>query len=434
MNNVSITVSHNDLKDALNIAQSTLSNTSDITSHFLFICNPSTNTVHICSSELPRTFSMIPLTGATLNFDAEQEEDVRFTVQGKRLISCNSHVKGVLTVSYNDDEKEVTFSDTQGVNYFSSLNPSDFPDWEDKLNEAIDYVGENKILIDSDKLYETILSLKPYVSQDETRRPELCVLAFKDGVGYTCDGFGLGMARDDSFTALGDMMIHHLDFNSLTKYLKAHSGNDVEILKSEHCQSTFFKMPDGAVYGYMNSPYIYPQQITEKYSDSFDYYPNRTWGFNKNNLVSALSFIMAGANEGDTTVIFTDDLNETHLSPRIEVESSASTNMVGRDLIPIKADVPLTENQELKDFDFNSVFNLGERMFIADSVNRAKGTSKDDVPTFKFNFLNLKRILDTVKDTIYFGVQQEQKGFGYMIFKNTTDTGIQVASVVGWVK
>jgi len=432
MNNVSITVSHNDLKDALNIAQSTLSNSSDITSHFLFICNPSTNTVHVCSSELPRTFSMIPLTGANLTFDAEQEDDVRFTVQGKRLVSCNSHVNGVLTITYNYDEKEVTFSDAQGVNYFSSLNPSDFPDWEDKLNEAINDVGENKVLIDSDKLYETILSLKPYVSLDETRRPELCVLAFKDGVGYTCDGFGLGMARDDSFNALGDMMIHYLDFNSLTKYLKAHSGNDVEVLKSS--QATFFKMPDGAVYGYMNSPYTYPQQITEKYSDSFDYFPNRTWGFNKNSLASALSFMMAGANEGDTTFIFTDDLNETHLPPRIEMESSASSNMVGRDLNPIKPEIPLTENQELKDFDFSQVYNLGERMLIADLVNRAKGESKEDVPTFKFNSLSLKRILDTVKDNIYFGVQSEEQGRGYMIFKNTTDTGIQVASVYGWVR
>ena len=51
----------------------------------------------------------------------------------------------------------------------------------------------------------------------------------------------------------------------------------------------------------------------------------------------------------------------------------------------------------------------------------------------KFNSASFKRILDTFEDTIYFGVDREGSNRGYLVFKLDCPSGVQVASVVGWV-
>lgn len=426
-----ITISQSDLKEALSIAQSTLSSSLDITSHFLFVCDPKSSNAYVCSTDAPRTFSMIPLTGSTLSHGEDVEEEVRFTVEGKRIMNVISHVEGVLTLSYDEDQKELEFKDSNGVNYFSSLNPSDFPPFEDKYKKAVEKI-QTKILISANKLYETLHALKPYVSTDDTRRPELCVVAFVNGVAHSCDGFGLGMVKDDSFKDLNGLKIHQKDISSMMKYLKAHQGNDVEYINAT--QSTFFKMSDGAVYGFMDTPHQYPDQITTTYKNAFDFLPNRSWAFNKSKFISALSFLSAGADSENNTITFTDDLSEPHLCPRIEMSASSSSRMIGRDVSSVDQEIPLREDEEIKDFDFSTIPHIGQSMLIADRVNRAKGDAKEDVPSWKFNGEYMKRVLDSLDDTVYFGVEKESDGRGYIVFKNSSPSDLKVTSVVGWNK
>jgi len=416
MSTVTIEIAVNDLKDALTISQATLSSATDITSHFMFVTDKSH--AYVISTDLPRTFSKIPLTGGQVTYGDDDTDSARFTVSGKRIMQAVAVSQGVITISY--DHPDVSFKSDKGKLTFASLDPDSFPQWEDKLAEA---EGNDPANVPSDVLAEVLNALKPYVSDDEAKRPELCLVAFIDGVAYACDGYGLGLARHDSFKSLPEgIKIHLKDIGSMTKYLKAHTGNDVKIVAGGGAH--FLIMPDSAVYGFTDLPYNYPN-VTQKYSDAFDYVPNRAWCFEKSSLNTGLAYLNAGAIEGDTKVTFTDDPDQALQAPRIEMESASGGNPQGYDLDEIASSFNTGD-----DVDLESIVDLGERMQIA----VAQKPSDDEAPitTFKFNTVMMKRIIDTLSEKVYFGANRETADRGYLIFKNTTGSGAEVASVVGW--
>jgi len=173
MSKVTIEIAVNDLKDALTIGQTTLSSATDITSHFMFMTEK--NKAYVVSTDLPRTFSKIPLTGSKVSYKDEETDSARFTVSGKRIIQATSVSQGVITISY--DHPNVSFASDKGTLTFASLDPDTFPDWESKLTQATTNV-EDPCAVPSDVLAEVLTSLKPYVSEDESKRPELCLVAF----------------------------------------------------------------------------------------------------------------------------------------------------------------------------------------------------------------------------------------------------------------
>lgn len=421
---VTIEVSSNDLKETLNIAQATLSNESDITSHFLFSCEK--QNVYVLSTDLPRTFSKIPLKGVKVTYpDDVEEESAVFTVNGKRLLKASSVSQGVITISHEDGD--VKFSSEHGVLTFGSLDPSAYPPWESRLSKVD---RESSWEVPADVLADILTGLKPYVSEDEARRPELCLIAFIDGIAYSCDGFGLGMARHDEIKGINGVKVHFKDIGSLSKYLRAHSGNQVKVMSSS--QATFMEMDDGAVYGFMDLPHKYPD-ITKRYADAFDYNPARVWALDKGRCLSALSFLSAGADSTDTDCVFLDDLNQPLNPPRLEMNSESGKGVLGYDLQETTITPILPDGVSLKDGDSSLMSSLGEKMVVDDMIIREKGEEKEDISTFKFNSASFKRILDTFEDTIYFGVDREGGNRGYLVFKLDCPSGVQVASVVGWV-
>lgn len=425
---VKIEVSSNDLKETLNIAQATLSSDSDITSHFLFSCVG--QKVFVLSSELPRTFSKIPLNGAKVTYDEDSEELAEelasFTVNGKRLLKASTVAQGVISIEHENGE--VKFSSDHGVLTFGSLDPHAFPGWETRLSK----VEENSSWkVSADVLADILVGLKPYVSEDEVKRSELCLIAFIEGIAYGCDAFGLGMARHEEIKDVDGVKIHVRDIGSMYKYLRAHSGNDVTVLSSP--QATFMSMEDGAVYGFMDLPSRYPD-ITKKYSDAFDYKPARVWALDKGRFLSAISFLSAGASGTDTTCTFLDSLSEPLAPPRLEMQSESGRGVLGYDLQETSVTPILEDGVSLKEGDSSLMSTLGERMIVEDMILREKGEEKQDIPTFKFNSASFKRILDTVEETIYFGVEREGANRGYLVFKVDQPSGVQIASVVGWVE
>ena len=420
MSKVTIEIAVNDLKDALTIGQTTLSSATDITSHFMFMTEK--NKAYVVSTDLPRTFSKIPLTGSKVSYKDEETDSARFTVSGKRILQAASVSQGVITISY--DHPNVSFASDKGTLTFASLDPDTFPDWESKLTQATTNV-EDPCTVPSDVLAEVLTSLKPYVSEDESKRPELCLVAFIGGVAYACDGYGLGLARHPSFSGLPEgIKIHLKDLGSMAKYLKAHSGNDVKIVAGGGAH--FLIMPDTAVYGFTDLPYTYPN-VTQKYSDAFDYIPNRAWCFERSNLNTGLAYLNSAAIEGDIRVTFTDDPDQALQAPRIEMQSSTGTDKLGYNLeemtmSPLEGDSP----------DLDSIVDLGERMVQAVKIKDAGDEAP--VTSFKFNSVMMKRIIDTLSEKVCFGANREAADRGYLIFKSTTGNGVEVASVVGWMR
>ena len=399
-----ITVSTQDLKETLSIVQSTLGTQADITSHFIFTSEDTGVSVMACSPR--RQFSKVPVIGATL------QDTGSFSVEGKRLLTIVSAATGVIEISYDEESKDVFIKTTNGVGTASSLDPESFPPWEEKLSQATKIKN-----VSSQVLYDTLNTSKVYVSQDETRRPELAMLIIENGKSFACDGFMLGIARHDELKELS-VKVHFKDINPLSKFLKAYEGNAIEVLKG--AQATFFKAEDGATFGIMDLPYTYPP-ITQQYADAFEWVPRRVWRLSKDNVLNAFSFLSAFADKNDFRVSFKDPEDEALLPPRLEMKPSS-----GRGDLSFNLELPPFEHEESE---LETITSLPDLMYATRKQEAGEG---EDIPTFDFNYLAIKKAIEIYDDIIVFGCNREGKK-GYMLFKSDQSSGVQTVSIIGWM-
>lgn len=400
-----ITVSASDLKETISVSQSTLGTQADITSHFIF--KSEGNGVSVMACNPPRQFSNIPVMGATV------QDEGSFSVEGKRLSSFLSVAQGVVEIEYDEENKEVSFKTEKGSGVVSSLDPASFPPWADKLSQATLVKS-----ISSSVLYDTLSANKAYVSQDDSRRPELAMLLIENGSAYACDGFMLGIARHDELQGL-DLKLHYKDIAPLQKFLKAYDGNNIEVLTGG--QATFFKAEDGASFGVMDLPYTFPP-ITQQYAGAFDWTPRRVWRLSKENLVNGLTFLSSFADKTDYRVSFKDPEDEALLPPQISMNPAS-----GKSDLSFNLEKPAFEFDE--NTDISTITDLGDKMYANRLREEGEG---DDIPTFDFNYLSIKKAIDILDNIIVVGCNREGKK-GYMLFKSEQSSGVQTVSIIGWM-
>lgn len=396
-----ITISTQDLKESLNISQNTLGTTADITSHFVFMKEGTGVSILSCSP--PRVFSKIPLLGATVT------EEGDFSIDGKRILKAIGAVTGVLDISH--DEGSVSIKNEKGEMTLGSLNPESFPPWVAKLASA----GE-PVEIASNILYDTLLSLKAYISTDDSRRPELAMLVIEGGKAYACDGFGLAIAKHDTFEGVS-LKIHHKDIAPLMKFLKAHEGQMISIKAGG--QATFYCASEGAVFGSMDLPYTFPP-ITAQYADAFDWVPRRVWRISKDSLSMGVNFLSAGASDTDFKMTFKHSEGDL-LPPSIEMRPNS-----GKGTLSYTLEVPVFEDAETE---LDQITNPGDRMYASRLREEVEG---EDIESFNFNYLYIKKAIENSDTVISFGCNQEGNK-GYMIFKDTKPSGVETVSIVGWM-
>ena len=398
-----ITISSTDLKDSLGIASNTLGSNSDITKHFIFKTEGTGVNVMACSP--PRQFSKIPLIGATV------QESGSFSIEGEKILKAVGVVEGALDLSFNEETKEINFKSGFGDGTFSSLDPESFPPWNTKLSEATLVKS-----ISSSVLYDTLNSLKTYVSTDESRRPELSMLVIEGGKAMACDGFMLGISRNDELNGL-DLKIHQKDLAPLQKFLKAYEGNAIEILKGD--QSTFFRAEDGAAFGVMDLPYTFPNQM-EQYADAFEWTPRRVWRLSKENFLKGITFLTAFVDKTNLKITFKDPEDESLLPPQILMNGGGN---------------PVSYNLQVPEFDFddgtdiNTITDLGDKMYATRLRENGEG---EDISSFDFNYMSIKKVLESQDNIMAFGCSREAKR-GYMLFKSEYSSGVQSVAIVSWM-
>ena len=396
-----ITVSTQDLKETLSIAQNTLGSQKDITSHFIFITEDTGVSVMSCSP--PRQFSKIPVIGATV------QDSGSFSIEGKRLLtSLNALSSGVIEISYDDESKVVSLKSPNGEVSVSSLDPEAFPPWNEKLTQATKIKD-----ISSSVLYDTLNTNKRYVSQDESRRPELAMLIIENGKSFACDGYMLGIARHEELQEL-NIKIHFKDISPLAKFLKAYDGNSVQILSGG--QATFFKAEDGASFGIMDLPYTFPP-ITEQYAEAFEWIPRRVWRLSKENFLNGISFVSAWADDSDFRVTFKDPEDEALLPPSLEMKGCNST---------YNLELPEFEHEETP---LEEITNLSDLMYATRKREEGEG---EDIPSFDLNYLSIKKAIEIYDNIMVFGCSREGNK-GYMLFKSDQSSGVQTVSIIGWM-
>ena len=393
-----ISISTPDLKEALTLSQNTLGTNSDITSHFVFVKEGTNASVLSCT--LPRTFSKVPLVGATVTGDGS------FTLEGKRIIQAISAISGVLEIS-PDDEGTVSVSLEKGNLVLPSLDSESFPPWVSKLEDAT-LMKE----VSASILYDAINSLKSYVSVEENRRPELAMLYVSGGKAYACDGFGMSVARHDELVGL-DLKIHSKELASLLKFLKANENLSIEVLSGDQCY--FFKGENGSVFGVTDLPHSFPQTVLS-YASAFDWTPHKVWAVTKGSLSTAIKFLRAGADTSDCKVLFTDEGDL--LPPSLSMRPSNTKGVLSYSLDTVS----LGEDSE------NAV-DPGEVMFRA---RQAESHDGDEIKEFGFNYLFMSRAMESLSDNIFIGCNQENNK-GYMVFKAMQPSGLETVSVVGWM-
>jgi len=275
-------------------------------------------------------------------------------------------------------------------------------------------------------LHDTLLISKPFASTDEARRPELAQVYVKDGMAFSCDGFGLSMAKSEGFKDL-DVKFHLKDVSPAVKFLKAHEGHSVEVSKSD--KAVFLKAEDGAIFGLMDVPFDMPTVITQKYIDAFDWTPRRVWRIKKADFSNALKFLSSGADESNLKVKLIDAEAETLSPPRLEMDAYNGRSVISYNLDPVSLSVELTD-----DFDLNTIEDIEERLYASRLLEDKKGeTEGEDIDSFHFNLSYMKRSLDVTSDIITFGCNREGEKRGYMLFKQATSSGVEIVSILGWM-
>jgi len=424
-----LNIATNDLKSAIATASLTLANAPDITSHFLFEMVGEELFVSACNP--PRIYSSIPLQGYKIEYPETEEETSEseeedshdfpsFTVEGKRLMKAIGAVNGLLKISV--DNGNVTILTDKGTLELSSLDPSVFPPWRDMYSKA----QSTSTTIPATVLHDALAISKPFMSTDEARRPELAQIYITDGIAFACDGFGLSMAKSESFNNL-DMKFHHNDVASITKFVKKYENSSIEILTS--AKASFLKAEDGAIMGMMAVPFDMPKAITSKYIDAFDWTPRRVWRIQKDEFNNALNFLASGADESDFKVTLIDAEAETLSPPRLEMNA-----VNGKGVISYSIDNVGTEAQISDDLDLNTIEDLGERLYASRALQDKQGTTEgEDIDSFSFNINYMKRSLDVTSNTLTFGCNREGEKRGYMLFKQATASGVEIVSILGWM-
>ena len=307
-------ISKNDLKETLSIAQATLGNGPDITSHFLF--EKVGDEVFVSACNPPRIYSSIPLKGCKIdeikpvegeegNVEGEEENGEAtekgdafqsFTLEGKRILKAINAVNGLLSIEV--DSGSVSITSDKGTLELSSLDPTVFPPWRELLSASTLMTN-----VPANVMHDTLSISKPYASTDETRRPELAQILFTDGMAFSCDGFGLSMAKSDNFNDL-EAKFHLKDISPACKYLKSYDGHSIKVLKST--KATFLQSEDGGVFGMMEVPFDMPKAITARYIEAFDWIPRRVWRIKKDEFNNSLDFLSSGADESNLKVTLID--------------------------------------------------------------------------------------------------------------------------------
>jgi|LauGreDrversion4_2_1035121.scaffolds.fasta_scaffold99855_2 DNA polymerase III sliding clamp (beta) subunit (PCNA family) len=399
-----VVVAQKDLKAVLDIAQNTLGSSADISSHFLFDVKEN-NQVNVMSSESKRLYSCVPLS------PCKSTGVGKFTVEGKRLVQAvNAIGDGSTIILDSDDKGNVTLSregKSKGKMNYPGLDPDTFPDWENEVSKAtLSKVVSSKLLTDC------LNAIKPYVSTEDTKRPELCQAIIKEGKMMATDAFSLAVLKSDSLSGI-DFKIQLKDFSNVLKFLKAHENQDVEIYVND--KSHILKSQDGTIIGFMRSQHNFPN-LPSHFLNSFDWTPRRVWAFDKEALLSGIKLISSGADKNDFFVTF-DHPEDSLTNPTLTMDS-----LTERDSLVEEVPLLVVNPADATEFPLKMVIN-----------NQQQEKQGADTGHFKFNYKYLENVLSSTGSEVVFGCNKENNK-GYMLFRNKIcDKDVDMVSIVAWV-
>ncbi len=290
-----MSVTINDLKNALSCVRPCVANSAgDITSHYVFRADSDGSVAVYGYSK--KTFAFAPISNVT-HSNAEP-----FTIEAKRLDQWLSTLTETSTVEFTYSDGTVVATAPRGKNIFQSLDPSSFPWWDDLWVESAE---TGKVRAD---LFRTAINhQRTFVSDDETKHPQIAVLECKHGQLNCTDLTAMSKATVPGIENV-KVRLHGKDLGALNGFLALQGDGVVTIY--EHKRAQFFASLDGkgAVFGESRPRAEFPNVTVDE--NSFI----ESWELDKNEVLSAIKFLASGASWDDNTITLTRSGGEVTLS------------------------------------------------------------------------------------------------------------------------
>lgn len=369
-----LNVSINDLKNALSQVRPCVANSAgDITSHYVF--RPHEEDGMAVYGWSGKIFAFAPINGTT--YDGVEA----FTIEAKRLDQWLSTLGDSVVVDFTYNEGTVVAKAPRGKNIFQSLDPASFP-WWDAIWDSAEETGK----VRADLFRSAINHSRPFICDDETKQPKLCVLECRDGNLRCTDLTAMSQATVPGLENC-KIRLHGKDLGALNSFLALQSDGEVTIYETDRAQ--FFGALDGkgAVFGESRPLSAFPNvNVDNAYVEN--------WELDKTEVISAIKFLASGASWDDNTLTLTRNGSEVVLS-------MASTT---GDIL----------EQELA------------QVGIEDQTD-------DSSYTFNVSRLHLTRLLSLcTEDSVFIKVNQK-KNNGWIFIEENDSNGFEFNTAITWL-
>jgi DNA polymerase III sliding clamp (beta) subunit (PCNA family) len=281
---MSFSILKSELETALKVVANTvISGGNDLNAHYLFRARA--GKVEVLSSS-GRTFSSMEMKTLSSN-----GVDFRFTVEAKRIHCLLDALPKDSSLDLSLSGSEVQVKTDRGVNVFSSLDPAQFPYWDE-----IYLAAKPTARISAKRLNRAFSHARMFIYDQEAKAPQLCVAEFRKGFLYSTDQMAVSIVKVAGMEE-SSLRVYGKDVASVLHFLAQASESDVEIL--EHERAAFFRRGDGAVFGESVFASRFPEVPPDRDLES-----DRTWEVFLEEVQSNITFLTAGARWDDVTLRF----------------------------------------------------------------------------------------------------------------------------------
>lgn len=289
-----IEVAKRDLEAALKVAAIAMASglTADLSSHYLFRTQNGKAEVLTYSH---RAFCSAPLTCRT-------DGDGAFSVEGWRLRQWLQAV-GDVAIIFDFEDGVVQASTPRGKLAFASMDPSQFPFFEDNLEKA----GVTGTVL-SGRLAQVFTYAAPFILDRESSHPQVSLIEAKDGQLFATDFSSMTLIRmgdieDGEVTpvlANSELRIHVKDVSPLIAFLKLQADSKIEILEHEGV-CAMFRREDGSLFGCARPQAGFPKFPKEVTVDTID---ETYWVANVEELKTTILWHLSAAKRDEQRVRF----------------------------------------------------------------------------------------------------------------------------------
>jgi len=384
-------VAKSDLEAALEVVKGGLGSGADLESHVLFrVPLDGDGTRMEVLTHQGRIFSSFPFVATV-----EQNDDIKmFTVKESRLrMFLDTLPEDAVLVFECTDGKIVDVTGSDVTPSYQSLDPNQFPFWDDLLAVAVK--AGAKATLSAERLSKALGYSKLFASKNESRKPELCVCEVKDGVLASTDTKAAALLKVPALEK-STLRMHYKDSGGIQSFL-ANSKGDIEIL--EYDRGVFFRRGDGAIFGEGRFLANFP---TFSQPDPED---QSWWVIPVKDFLTGLKALRSSAREDDQSLT----ISRTDANGPVLISMLSTTGKT------VSKEIPCTDH----------------------------GCKAGGVPftgEFDVEFDSIQEILKAAGEveTIRFGVNQRKKG-GYLRFietpfKSDTDPGDEYLVVLRWTR